>query len=65
MTEDDERKMVEGEFPPLTKEDVLNNLQNMIDSYEGLPGSAMGTYATQYDLLSMYLMMRALYTTKD
>lgn len=48
------------DMPPITKEDKLAALDDMIKSYESLPSHAMGAYATNYDVLSVLLLVKSL-----
>jgi hypothetical protein len=47
--------------PPLTKADKLQALNEMIYSYEHLPQEAMMTPATNYDVLSVLLVLKSLF----
>ncbi len=48
--------------PPLTKADKLQALSEMISSYEHLPQDAMMTPATNYDVLSVLLVLKSLFS---
>lgn len=53
---------IEGKEEPnsgLTKEELREAVQGMIDSYEGLPPGAMLTPITHYDLHSVLLLLEA------
>lgn len=43
----------------LSKEEMLEVLQNMIDNYENLPAQAMLTTVNQYDFCSLLMIIKA------
>lgn len=47
-------------MPPLTKEDKLKALDDIIESYESLPAHAMSQPASNYEILSVLLLVKSL-----
>lgn len=46
--------------PPLTREEKIKALDDLIDSYEKLPQAAMMQPASNYDILSVLLLVKSL-----
>ncbi len=46
--------------PPLTREEKLKALDDLINSYEKLPQAAMMQAASNYDILSVLLLVKSL-----
>lgn len=44
---------------PVSKKEVLDMVENLLDSYKNLPPSAMMNPATHYDIQSLLLLLSA------
>lgn len=47
----------------LSKEDLKIIIDQMIEGYEKLPPHALHSYATNYDLMSVLLLIKALFNS--
>jgi hypothetical protein len=49
------------DIKPMNKNDLINELDRMISSYENLPQSAMSSAISYYDFVSLMLLISALF----